>query len=174
MNLQPTDYKCAQNDFLMLHHICFRADNSSFFRFYVMDYSLAFRAVVALLSHFCRTCKRYHKQDARANEGSASRIKPASSTHDGESQTHPNRERGYNKPFTPCPAGNMGLTPTPCGHSRECPAQTKRQNFPEQIKRQSTSPAQSPLWTVFLYAWFFSLIRSKVLSRLFAAAASAD
>ena len=144
MNLQPTDYKCAQNDFLMLHHICFRADNSSFFRFYVMDYSLAFRAVVALLSHFCRTCKRYHKQDARANEGSASRIKPASSTHDGESQTHPNRERGYNKPFTPCPAGNMGLTPTPCGHSRECPAQTKRRNFPEQIKRQSTSPAQSP------------------------------
>lgn len=126
------------------------------------------------LSHFCRTCKRYHKQDARANEGSASRIKPASSTHDGGSQTHPNRERGYNKPFTPCPAGNMGLTPTPCGHSRECPAQTKRRNFPEQIKRQSTSPAQSPLWTVFLYAWFFSLIRSKVLSRLFAAAASAD
>ena len=117
------------------------------------------------LSHFCRTCKRYHKQDARASESSA---------YNGESQTHPSRERGYNKPFTPCPAGNMGLTPTPCGHSREYPAQTKRRNFPKRIKRQSTSPAQSPLWTVFLYAWFFSLIRSKVLSRLFAAAASAD
>ena len=119
----------------------------------------------AFLSHFCRTCKRYHKQDARASESSA---------YNGESQTHPSRERGHNKPFTPCPAGNMGLTPTPCGHSRKYPAQTKRRNFPEQIKRQSTSPAQSPLWTVFLYAWFFSLIRSKVLSRLFAAAASAD
>ena len=165
MNLQPTDYKCAQNDFLMLRCVCFQVDNSSFFRFCVMDYSLAFRAVVALLSHFCRTCKRYHKQDARASESSA---------HNGENQTHPSRERGHNKAFTPCPAGNMGLTPTPCGHSREYPAQTKRRNFPEQIKRQSTSPAQSPLWTVFLYAWFFSLIRSKVLSRLFAAAASAD
>lgn len=130
-----------------------------------MDYFLVFRAVVALLSHFCRTCKRYNKQDTRASESSA---------HNGESQTHPSRERGYNKPFTPCPAGNMGLTPTPCGHSREYPAQTKRRNFPKRIKRQSTSPAQSPLWTVFLYAWFFSLIRSKVLSRLFAAAASAD
>ena len=123
------------------------------------------RTSVALLSHFCRTCKRYHKQDARASESSA---------YNGESQTHPSRERGHNKAFTPCPAGNMGLTPTPCGHSREYPAQTKRQNFPEQIKRQSTSPAQSQLWTVFLYAWFFSLICSKVLSRLFAAAASAD
>jgi len=165
LNLQPTDYKCAQNDFLMLHCICFQVYNSSFFHFYIMDYSLAFCAVVALLSHFCRTCKRYHKQDARASESSA---------YNGESQTHPSRERGHNKPFTPCPAGNMGLTPTPCGHSRKYPAQTKRRNFPEQIKRQSTSPAQSPLWTVFLYAWFFSLIRSKVLSRLFAAAASAD
>lgn len=66
-----------------------------------MDYSLAFRAAVALLSHFCRACKRYHKQDARASESSA---------YNGESQTHPSRERGYNKPFTPCPAGNMGLT----------------------------------------------------------------
>ena len=133
MNLQPTDYKCAQNDFLVLHCICFQVDNSSFFHFCIMDYSLAFRAVVALLSHFCRTCKRYHKQDARASESSAQ---------NGESQTHPSRERGHNKMFTPCPAGYMGLTPTPCGHSREYPAQTKRRNFPKQIKRQSTNTVQ--------------------------------
>ena len=141
MNLQPTDYKCAQNDFLMLHRICFQIDNSSFFHFYVMDYSLAFRAVVALLSHFCRTCKRYHKQDARSNEGSASRIKPASNTHTmGRARHTPAGNEGITNRSPPCPAGNMGLTPTPCGHSREYPTQTKRRNFPKRIKRQSTSP----------------------------------
>ena len=57
-----------------------------------MDYSLAFCTVVALLSHFCRTCKRYHKQDAGASESSA---------YNGKSQTHPSRERGHNKLFTP-------------------------------------------------------------------------
>ena len=100
---------------------------------------------------------------------------PARTVHTtGRARHTPAGNEGITKCSPPCPAGNMGLTPTPCGHSREYPAQTKRRNFPKQIKRQSTSPAQSPLWTVFLYAWFFSLIRSKVLSRLFAAAASAD
>lgn len=118
-----------------------------------MDYSLAFRAVVALLSHFCRTCKRYHKQDARASESSA---------HNGESQIHPSRERGHNKLFTPCPAGNMGITPTPCGHSREYPAQTKRRNFPGKIKRAVHRPARSlvgcPLLLCVILYRFFGLV----------------
>ena len=37
----------------------------------------------------------------------------------------------------------MGLTPTPCGHSREYPAQTKRRNFPGKIKRAVHRPARS-------------------------------
>ena len=57
-----------------------------------------------LLSHFCRTCKQYHKQDTRAGESSA---------HNGESQTHPSRERGHNKVFTPLPGGEYGLDPYP-------------------------------------------------------------
>ena len=162
MNLQPTDYKCAQNDFLMLHCICFQVDNSSFFSFlYYGLFSCVLcrcRTFVALASN---TINRTQEPERAAHTMGRARHTPAGN-------------EGITKCSPPCPAGNMGLTPTPCGHSREYPAQTKRRNFPKQIKRQSTSPAQSPLWTVFLYAWFFSLIRSKVLSRLFAAAASAD
>ena len=121
------------------------------------------------LSHFCRTFV------ALASDTINRMQEPARAAHTmGRARHTPAGNEGITSCSSPCPAGNMGLTPTPCGHSREYPAQTKRRNFPEQIKRQSTSPAQSPLWTVFLYAWFFSLIRSKVLSRLFAAAASAD
>jgi hypothetical protein len=82
------------------------------------------------LSHFCRTCKRYHKQDSSVvktvSKDSQQRNQrfqrfytyrgklhykaQQPSTYDEESQAHPSRERGHNKPFTPCPAGYMGDT----------------------------------------------------------------
>ena len=143
-----SDSKCAQNDFLVLRCICFRIGNSSFFHFCVMDYSIVFRAVVALLSHFCRTCKRYHKQDSgvvqtmlKDSQQRNQRFQRFYTYRGNATAKHSSpavREEARNR--CPLPGGVYGRHPAPCRHSRKYPAQTKRRNFPKQIKRQSTSP----------------------------------
>lgn len=128
MNLQPTDYKCAQNDFLMLHCICFQLDTSSFFSF--LRYGLfscvscCCRTFVALASN---TINRTQEPERAAHTMGRARHTPAGN-------------EGITKCSPPCPAGNMGLTPTPCGHSREYPRPNKKAKFSKANKKAVHKP----------------------------------
>lgn len=83
-----------------------------------MDYSLSFRAVVALLSHFCRTCKRYHKQDSsvvqtvsRDSQQRNQRFQRFYTYRGNATVKHSSPAgRGGARNRSPCPAGYMGDT----------------------------------------------------------------
>lgn len=86
------------------------------------------------LSHFCRTCKRYHKQDSSVvqtvSKDSQQRNQRFQRFYTYREQCYcetqqPSRERGSKKPL-PLPGGVYGRHPAPCREGRNYPHETKR------------------------------------------------